>query len=509
MNYIDFYIDRNNNGILDEGDTKALEHTFITKAGAADQYFTLSPGADVPAVEGYQLLARHYNDDIVCYDMIVPLSTVFGPDEVCAGDTAIYTAPTGMNLYDYNIPAVSGTAPIRIPLEGNNLISDQPDKARYVFTKAGNYVLSLYYFVPDEDPVDNPIGNRIMTVRRNITVHERPEDPELLADADTTVCDGSIINLPFLFSLIDYDSSVDTLRFYTDKLLATEFTSSITTNYSVATKHDFYVIAVNKTTECVSENALFVEIIVDPLPVCEIMDDNETVLSDLTVCPGSNYTFYAPEAPTDTVYTYSWTLTADASIAEIVGGATDRTVTVKAKGTCEDEYTIGLVITNQTTGCVSEGCDVTVEINIENDFSLPADGGSAVSCAPSEEAPLPTPPSVNDGCNSPITPTGPIKSGTYPDAVCGGTIIYTWTYEDCNSHSHEWKYVYTISASSRTASCRRYAKRRCADRISKRPIFFLARATDILISINRAGRTDGVVEQRIGSGFQRRSYISA
>ena len=34
-----------------------------------------------------------------------------------------------------------------------------------------------------------------------------------------------------------------------------------------------------------------------------------------------------------------------------------------------------------------------------------------------------------------------------PDPLsCIGTRTYTWTYEDCEGNSHDWKYVYTIDA---------------------------------------------------------------
>jgi uncharacterized repeat protein (TIGR01451 family) len=80
---------------------------------------------------------------------------------------------------------------------------------------------------------------------------------------------------------------------------------------------------------------------------------------------------------------------------------------------------------------------VTIEI-IE--FTMPSDNGTIIACAAA--ATQPTPPSVNDNCGNPITPTGPTVGGTYVD--CGGTITYTWNYADCEGNNHDWVYTYAI-----------------------------------------------------------------
>ena len=60
-------------------------------------------------------------------------------------------------------------------------------------------------------------------------------------------------------------------------------------------------------------------------------------------------------------------------------------------------------------------------------FTIPADDGSTVACI-SDAQVVPTPPTVNNSCNDPIVPTGPVIS---PDPPCAGTKTYTWTYMDC------------------------------------------------------------------------------
>ncbi|MGQ7871454.1 HYR-like domain-containing protein, partial [Sunxiuqinia sp. sy24] len=81
----------------------------------------------------------------------------------------------------------------------------------------------------------------------------------------------------------------------------------------------------------------------------------------------------------------------------------------------------------------------TYRIEVE-DFTMPENDGSIVACV--SEATEPIPPSVNDNCGNPITPSGPVEGGSYDG--CEGTVTYTWTYEDCVGNSHDWVYTYTI-----------------------------------------------------------------
>ncbi|MFM8371096.1 MAG: HYR domain-containing protein, partial [Bacteroidota bacterium] len=74
------------------------------------------------------------------------------------------------------------------------------------------------------------------------------------------------------------------------------------------------------------------------------------------------------------------------------------------------------------------------------DFTMPANGGSTVSCIASATAP--TPPTVTDACGNAITPVGPTMGGNYTS--CEGTRTFTWVYTDCEGNSHPWVYTYTI-----------------------------------------------------------------
>ena len=73
------------------------------------------------------------------------------------------------------------------------------------------------------------------------------------------------------------------------------------------------------------------------------------------------------------------------------------------------------------------------------DFTLPANGGSTVDC-PADTDAVPTPPTINDNCGNPITPTGPVVSAK---PTCEGTRTYTWTYT-CLPYTHDWVYTYTV-----------------------------------------------------------------
>jgi hypothetical protein len=79
-------------------------------------------------------------------------------------------------------------------------------------------------------------------------------------------------------------------------------------------------------------------------------------------------------------------------------------------------------------------------------FTLPAAGGSTVVCV-SDAQVVPTPPSVNNSCGTPLVITGPVVGA---DPVCSGTKTYTWTYTDCTGTSGQWVYTYTVLPSTFT-----------------------------------------------------------
>ena len=72
-------------------------------------------------------------------------------------------------------------------------------------------------------------------------------------------------------------------------------------------------------------------------------------------------------------------------------------------------------------------------------FTMPADDGETIECASALYEP--TPPTVNDNCGDPITPTGPIVSST---PACEGDVTYVWNYMDCEGSNYDWTYTFTI-----------------------------------------------------------------
>jgi hypothetical protein len=51
---------------------------------------------------------------------------------------------------------------------------------------------------------------------------------------------------------------------------------------------------------------------------------------------------------------------------------------------------------------------------------------------------------MEDVCGTVISTPVPVESGTYPDANCGGTKVYTYTYTDCAGLPSDWVYTYVI-----------------------------------------------------------------
>ncbi len=85
-------------------------------------------------------------------------------------------------------------------------------------------------------------------------------------------------------------------------------------------------------------------------------------------------------------------------------------------------------------------------IIVRNDFTVPSNQGTSVSC-PQDAVPGPIqPPSVVSNCGEQLIPMGPVQNqfGTDTYTGCEGTISYTWTYKDCVLHTHYWTFTYTI-----------------------------------------------------------------
>ena len=115
-------------------------------------------------------------------------------------------------------------------------------------------------------------------------------------------------------------------------------------------------------------------------------------------------------------------------------------VSETSTGTCPIVVTRSYTITDRC------GNDSTIRQTItvnRPDFTITAAAGAATVACP-DLAVAPTLPTVTDACGNTLQPTAesPVTGGTYTD--CEGTITYTYTYEDCAEHSHDWVFTYTI-----------------------------------------------------------------
>ena len=117
-----------------------------------------------------------------------------------------------------------------------------------------------------------------------ITVTQIPNAPEIAENANTSVCDGALIDETLLYSLIVYDDAIETVEYYMDAGCIIPF-EDITADYNDGS-YTIYVIArslanINCATSV--ENALELTITVNPLPtIPEIKQE-----ADLSICNGA------------------------------------------------------------------------------------------------------------------------------------------------------------------------------------------------------------------------------
>jgi gliding motility-associated-like protein len=116
---------------------------------------------------------------------------------------------------------------------------------------------------------------------------------------------------------------------------------------------------------------------------------------------------------------------------------TPGTPTISAIPTCEGTRTY----TYPYTDCEGNTHNWVYTYTVEyNDFTMPADGGSTVSC-PSATNTAPALPTVTDACGNTLTPGTPVISAALS---CEGTRTYTYPYTDCEGNTHNWMYTYTV-----------------------------------------------------------------
>ena len=92
--------------------------------------------------------------------------------------------------------------------------------------------------------------------------------------------------------------------------------------------------------------------------------------------------------------------------------------------------------------CNNEAIDTVSYSGKAADFVMPANGTKTVQCI--DDATAPTFPVIKDACGTVLEPKTSSMVDSPSPLICEGTRTYTYTYEDCAGHTHDWTYTYTI-----------------------------------------------------------------
>ncbi len=188
--------------------------------------------------------------------------------------------------------------------------------------------------------------------------------------------------------------------------------------------------------------------VISSKPVCE---GTRTYTYTLTDCEGNNhnwvYTYtverldFTPPAPGGSTIACASLATPPTLPTVTDNCGTTLTPSAPAMSGTYSGCEGTIIYTYTYTDCEGNTNNWVYTYTIERlDFTMSGNGSSTVACA--SAATPPTVPAVTDHCNNPITPTGPFMSGTY--SGCEGTIIYTYTFTDCELNTHNWTYTYTV-----------------------------------------------------------------
>jgi hypothetical protein len=199
-----FYPDINSNGEYDPAAEQLAKFEYPTTTHPAGTILPIYVGYTpnppypivdrIPAVDGLGLLAS-LEGPYLCQGFMTVISTLFGPRDICVGETELFYTAEGMDLYEFYFGANDGSPmPTRIPLEGGTADDyDFDNQIRLVFNSPGSYWISIRYMVPalgNSDMKGEWTGRTYM----NIRVHERPELVRTSTE-DITVCRGTQIDL--------------------------------------------------------------------------------------------------------------------------------------------------------------------------------------------------------------------------------------------------------------------------------------------------------------------------
>jgi gliding motility-associated-like protein len=208
---------------------------------------------------------------------------------------------------------------------------------------------------------------------------------------------------------------------------------------------------------------------IDPTPPTIIDNCNRPLTVVLTsvdndpVCVGTKVYTYTYKDCADIEYTWTYTYTisppvvtlptngsmvvacADLAITPTPPTVTDncnRPLTVVLTSVDNDPVCVGTKVYTYTyKDCADIEYTWTYTYTISPPVvTLPTNGSMVVACA--ALAITPTPPTITDNCNRPLTV---VLTSVDNDPVCAGTKVYTYTYKDCADIEYTWTYTYTIS----------------------------------------------------------------
>jgi gliding motility-associated-like protein len=186
-----------------------------------------------------------------------------------------------------------------------------------------------------------------------------------------------------------------------------------------------------------------------PIPTCE---GTRTYTYPYTDCEGNTHNwvytytvemddFTMPANEGTTVNCPALTNTAPTlpTVTDACGNTlTPGTPTIAPIPTCEGTRTY----TYPYTDCEGNTHNWVYTYTVEyDDFTMPANGTSTVSCIEETDV-VPTAPTVNDACGNVLTPSSPTVNTI---SSCTEDRIYTFTYTDCEGNTHDWIYTYVIN----------------------------------------------------------------
>ncbi|MDR2037409.1 MAG: tandem-95 repeat protein [Bacteroidales bacterium] len=248
--FFDFYVDRDNSSTLTPDDT--LVRSFVHLSTLVAPSDTMDFLFDSVYIELEKQLVVVVRGNAFCETGIFPLATIMGTDTICQADTSYYHTVPGMQTYKWNVikpDGVSGATPVRIPLEGSSEVNYVNENvARVVWPKEGDYTVWAQYSLPTSPPRE--LSRTYFPVR----VNQIPV-LELTGNSDTTVCEGTRVELSHFFRETTGSGTMSFYREESDGSLT--FLSSQTPFYVTLQEGTLYWAIASSGSGCDSEGVYF------------------------------------------------------------------------------------------------------------------------------------------------------------------------------------------------------------------------------------------------------------